>query len=128
MQHNAGEIVELAVRRQNINISQLSKRLNVNRRTLYNWFRQKKLHSDVIMEIGKAIHYDFSKDFEGELICLGYDQDLDTPQIQESSNDANAVFYWMEKYIALLEDYKRLVRKQGTQHMIFLITGYFCAN
>lgn len=111
MQHNAGEIVELAVRRQNVNISQLSKHLNVNRRTLYNWFRQKKLHADVILEIGKAIHYDFSKDFDGELAYFTYNQDLNDPKKDEPSNSDHAVLYWMEKYITLLEDYKRLVRK-----------------
>ena len=117
MQHNAGEIIELAVRRQNVNISDLSKRLHVNRRTLYNWFRQRKLHTDVILEIGKAINYDFSKDFEGEMIGFREIQDRNNPQKHEQQDAPNAVYYWMEKYITLLEDYKNLVRKQGSQKM-----------
>jgi AcrR family transcriptional regulator len=118
MEHNAGEIVELAVRRQNVNISELSKRLNVHRRTLYNWFRQKKLHSDVILEIGKAINYDFSNDFEGELNQLNYNQDLKSFKKDFQAEHPDSVYYWMEKYIALLEDYKRLVRKNSTHNML----------
>jgi len=113
MEHNAGEIVELAVRRQNVNISELSRRLHVNRRTLYNWFRQKKLHTDVIFEIGKVINYDFSHDFEGELSGFGFQEDLTVLKNDIQSDHPGSVYYWMEKYIALLEDYKKLVRKSS---------------
>ncbi|ATP56111.1 hypothetical protein CPT03_06365 [Pedobacter ginsengisoli] len=113
MEHNAGEIVELAVRRQNVNISELSRRLQVNRRTLYNWFRQKKLHTDVIFEIGKVINYDFTHDFEGELSGFGFKEDLIQYKNEGQSDHTNSVYYWMEKYIALLEDYKKLVRKSS---------------
>lgn len=128
MIYNAGEIIELAVRRQNVNISELSKQLNVNRRTLYNWFRQKKLHTDIILEIGKAINYDFSNDFEGELICFGHNEAPNLSQKDDNFNSNSTVYYWMQKYIALLEDYKRLVRKQDIQNIFSLITFYFCGN
>lgn len=94
---NAGEIVEHAVRRQHVNISELSRQMNVNRRTLYNWFRQKKLPLDVILSIGEVIRYDFSKEFKDE---------FQVPR-QDPSDDK---YYWMEKYITLLEDYKSLLQ------------------
>lgn len=111
MELNAGEIVELAVRRKNVNISELSRRLNVNRRTLYNWFRQKKLHADVICEIGKAINYDFSNDLNEGLHQLRPKSDFMALNGDHRFSQPDPVYYWMEKYIALLEDYKRLVRK-----------------
>lgn len=111
MELNAGEIVELAVRRKNVNISELSRRLHINRRTLYNWFRQKKLHTDVICEIGKVINYDFSNDFEEEFRQLTGKDDLMVLNVDHRLNPPDSVYYWMEKYIALLEDYKKLVRK-----------------
>lgn len=111
MELNAGEIVELAVRRKNVNISELSRRLHINRRTLYNWFRQKKLHADVICEIGKVINYDFSNDFEEEFRQLMGKDDLMVLNVDPRINPPDSVYYWMEKYIALLEDYKKLVRK-----------------
>nr|WP_068891970.1 hypothetical protein [Pedobacter panaciterrae] len=111
MEHNAGEIIELAVRRQNVNISDLSRRMRVNRRTLYNWFKQPKLHTDVIIEIGKAINHDFLPDFGGDFSDLGY---LPIYKDDASTNHSNSVYYWMEKYIALLEDYKRLAQRENS--------------
>lgn len=108
MQYNAGEIVELAVRKRNVNISDLSRRLKINRRTLYNWFSQKKLHTEVIVEIGKAIDYDFSKDFQDELVFF---KEPNFPKQEVDSEQQNTVYYWMEKYIDLLEDYKNLQLK-----------------
>lgn len=116
MVQNAGEIVELAVRRQNINISELSRRLQVNRRTLYNWFQQKKLPAEVIYSIGNAIEYDFSEDFHEGLKNL-------KPPPQTRKNDtgeltANSINYWMEKYITLLEDYKDLLQNKQLEQSI----------
>ncbi len=108
MVQNAGEIVELAVRRKNVNISDLSRKLRVNRRTLYNWFSQKKLHTDVIVEIGKAIDYDFSNDFDDELVFF---KEPNFPKQEIIPEQQNTVYYWMGKYISLLEDYKNLQLK-----------------
>ncbi|WP_449436902.1 hypothetical protein [Pedobacter steynii] len=44
----AGEILERAVLRQEISISELSKRMNVSKRTLYNWFGQRTLDKRVL--------------------------------------------------------------------------------
>ncbi|ETZ22038.1 helix-turn-helix transcriptional regulator [Pedobacter sp. V48] len=112
MEHNAGEIIELAVRRQNVNISDLSRRMHVNRRTLYNWFKQRKLHTDVIIEIGKAINHDFSADFQNDFRGLG---SVSAYKDESSSSHSDSVYYWMEKYISLLEDYKKLVQKGSHQ-------------
>ena len=115
MKLNAGEIVEHAVRRQNVNISELSRRMKVNRRTLYNWFQQKSLNADVIYGIGEVINYDFSKDFN---------QELETSKLKSKERGLNSktnkeygsqesVYYWMEKYISLLEDYKKLLQNSS---------------
>ncbi|PTS92675.1 hypothetical protein DBR11_26475 [Pedobacter sp. HMWF019] len=107
---NAGEIVELAVRRQNINISELSRRLQINRRTLYNWFQQKKLPSEVIYSIGNAIEYDFSADFHESLKNIKPPSHTGSKESKEIQ--ANSINYWMEKYISLLEDYKDLLQSR----------------
>jgi transcriptional regulator with XRE-family HTH domain len=112
---NAGEIVEHAVRRQNVNISELSRRMKVNRRTLYNWFQQKSLNADVICGIGQVINYDFSKDFNDELnssAVKGSARILNVKSDRDSKN-SETVYYWMEKYIALLEDYKKLLQESN---------------
>lgn len=109
---NAGEIVELAVRRQNVNISELSRQMHVNRRTLYNWFQQKELEMDVIVRIGSIINYDFSGDFHNDHKICRYD--FSTAQQLEISfntgkHSPDSTYYWMEKYSELLRDYKKLL-------------------
>lgn len=108
---NAGEILEHAVRRQNVNISELSRRMKVNRRTLYNWFHQEKLHLDVVCAIGQVINYDFSKEFQDEFLKSGIKLVVDeiTQQPTEQSQPQDSIYYWMNKYITLLEDYKALL-------------------
>jgi len=114
IQFNAGQLVELAVRRQNINISELSRKMNINRRTLYNWFRQETLSPSVIYSISQAIGYDFSNEFPEQFFKtrshsykIGQRDDA-----YISAEDAKE--YWMKKYISLLEDYKLLLEKSKT--------------
>ncbi|MEJ5961936.1 hypothetical protein [Pedobacter immunditicola] len=116
MKLNAGEIVEHAVRRQNVNISELSRRMKVNRRTLYNWFQQKSLNADVICGIGQVINYDFSKDFNEELETskLKSKERVLNPKVNKEYVAQESVYYWMEKYITLLEDYKKLLQNSSS--------------
>nr|WP_294869889.1 hypothetical protein [uncultured Pedobacter sp.] len=112
MKVNAGEIVELAVRRKNINISELSRRMQVNRRTLYNWFQQKQLPIDVIREIGKAIDYDFYSEFKDEFHKYGWSDIQDgalNPERTEQNSNQDILTHWMQKYITLLEEYNFLI-------------------
>ncbi|KAA8482056.1 hypothetical protein BDE36_1173 [Arcticibacter tournemirensis] len=55
-----GEIVEKQVRLSMVSITEVSKSLNVNRRTLYNWFSKPVIPAPVILNIGECIGYDFS--------------------------------------------------------------------
>ena len=107
---NAGEIVELAVRRKNINISELSRKMKVNRRTLYNWFQQETLTSSVIYSISQAIDYDFSQEFPENF----FNKLTNCQKTQEedcASETEGLHYYWMKKYITLLEDYRLLMEK-----------------
>ncbi|WP_129714894.1 hypothetical protein [Pedobacter sp. SYP-B3415] len=112
MVHNAGEIVELAVRRQNVNISELSRKLNVNRRTMYNWFQQRKLSAELVHTIGRMIQHDFSKDFADEQSIQALNKHVKhtSPASTEENGRPDAIYYWMEKYIQLLEEYKALLQ------------------
>lgn len=108
---HAGEIVELAIRRKEMSISEVSRYLHVNRRTLYNWFTKRELHPELILQIGRAINYNFHPHFESGFFGLGHEEELrskipDAPQMSE-----DLAFYWMGKYINLLEEYKGLLRK-----------------
>lgn len=107
----AGEIIEIAIRKQNVNISDLSRKLQVNRRTVYNWFQQKTLHSEVILSIGNIINYDFSEDFKDEFQkrgMYGLKDSMSTHHLDQTEQN-EIMYYWMEKYIALVKDYRKLL-------------------
>src|ERR1700712_2255472 len=63
MNTHQGQIIEYIVRKNGYNISSLAKALDINRRSMYNWFNQKELKWDVIRRIGLVIRHDFSKEF-----------------------------------------------------------------
>lgn len=105
---NNGEIVEHVIRRNNISISELSRRLRVSRRSIYNWFTQKNLSYDIILQIGEVLDYDFSSDFPDKLngrksnSSQVYQGDFQMNDLQNSAN------YWRNKYINLLEKYNEV--------------------
>ena len=111
---HAGSIIEKAVRRRNVSISSLSRKMNVNRRTLYNWFNKETLPSKIIGQIGKTIKYDFSSDFSN---TSAYPDlkfiESDPSTISKSEiSESQAYQYWMIKYIELLEKYNVLLVKK----------------
>ncbi|WP_036677950.1 helix-turn-helix domain-containing protein [Daejeonella oryzae] len=112
---HAGSIIEKVVRRKNVSISSLSRKLNVNRRTLYNWFNQETLPSKLIGKIGHNLGHDFSLEFSSALSGpdLKIIEDV-TMSMQRSENEnAETYQYWMCKYIELLEKYNALLVKNN---------------
>jgi hypothetical protein len=109
---NAGQILEHAIRSQNVNISELSRRMKINRRTLYNWFHQDRLQMDVISAIGKVINYDFSNEFKEEFLWSGPKFVNDEHAEQSTNKDLSqeSRYYWMQKYIVLLEEHAALLQ------------------
>lgn len=62
MKEHYGEIVEYVVRKNGVSITELADGLNVNRRTVYNYFQNKFLKQDIILKIGLLIRHDFSRE------------------------------------------------------------------
>jgi transcriptional regulator with XRE-family HTH domain len=105
-----GKIVEFIVRRHPLGLSEISRKVGVSRRTLYNWFENEKLSMNDIKKIGVAIDYDFSKELPVEI----YENSLSNLKYQETKalspdTEYRAVYYWMEKYIRLLEQYNEIL-------------------
>lgn len=110
MRLHQGQIVELAIRRNSINISEISRRMNVNRRSVYNWFSRDSLKIETICEIGYIINYDFSQDFPNEFAKEGYA--ISEKIINERNfvaDPVNSVHFWMNKYITLLEAHNEML-------------------
>ena len=108
MEKHYGQIVENAVRRSGYSLSDLAKELNVNRKTIYNWFTQKKLKSHIIYNVGIAIRHDFSKQFpelftSDEFRMIPNNQQLYSTFAQQSQDEEEEK--WKDQYITLLEIY-----------------------
>lgn len=102
-----GEILEHVVRRDRMGISELARRLNISRRTMYNWFEMDRLSIEVIRRIGLVIGHDFSAEFPEEFAKKSdYVDGESFTNIQNSlESSPTAVYYWMDKYIKLLEKF-----------------------
>jgi hypothetical protein len=110
MQHR-GEIVEKAVRQSGMPLTQLTKRLGKSRRWIYNAFENPSLSLDLIYEIGKIIHHDFST----EIIDLRTSRlhVLDGAELDYQQMPENSIEFWKNKYLILLEKYNALLEGKG---------------
>ncbi|WGQ11152.1 helix-turn-helix transcriptional regulator [Pedobacter gandavensis] len=105
MTPNKGDVIERIVRKK-IGISELSRKLQVSRTAIYNWFEYGQINLDTICKIGQAIDHDFTKEFPEEF-ANAQNSAADTPT--ENKDGANGVDYWINKYINLLEQYNDLL-------------------
>lgn len=108
---HVGNVLEQVLRMERIGISELSRKLKVSRRTIYNWFEQENLDLQIILEVGDIIGHDFTVELPESLArnnrhFLGAE---DTSPGKNTELDNNSVYFWMNKYISLLEKYNELL-------------------
>ena len=121
MNKHYGQLVEYIVRKDGYSLSDLAKELNINRRTIYNWFQTSNLRSDVIYRIGYVIRHDFSKEFP-ELFTkedfkgmYAAKKPAKFPSIVDSE-EVNK--QWMEKYVSLLERYNKALGDMSADEQV----------
>ena len=111
MQHK-GEIIEKAVRESGISITRLSIKMGRSRRWVYQIFEKRNVPMDYVLEIGKVIHHDFSKDIK---ILKEYKASVKVQTWDdvegEFFNDSEKAEYWKNKYLMLLEKYNGVLSK-----------------
>ena len=104
-----GEILEKAVRKTEFPISLLAKRLGKSRRHIYNLFDKSDLSLDILLQIGKIIQYDFSKDF-AELADVKERYHIDV--LNDPVSTYETLEYWKSKYFELLDEHKLLLKNK----------------
>ena len=107
MEHR-GEIIEQAVRKSGMSLVTISKKMGKSRRWLYLQFENPLVSLDVVLQIGKIIHYDFAqeiKEFNPTRMSL------EEPLVG-FKNEENSAEYWKNKYLKLLEDYSALLKEK----------------
>ncbi|AMR33496.1 hypothetical protein A0256_19755 [Mucilaginibacter sp. PAMC 26640] len=124
MEKHYGQIVEYIVRKNGYSITDLAAGLNVNRRTIYNYFQSKNVKYDVIYKIGLIVRHDFSKDFPELFTADQFDVDQrPKPTFHTIAAVTDDESYWQDKYIQLLETYnatltERIARKSQPQFSV----------
>ena len=110
-----GEVLERIVRRDRMGISELARRLNVSRRTMYNWFETERIGIEVIRRIGLIIGHDFSIEFPDEFAKRSDFADGESFVDASGASDQSAtvVYYWMDKYIKLLEKFNSVLSHEA---------------
>jgi predicted transcriptional regulator len=107
MKKHRGEMVERVVRESGYSLKSLAEHLKVSRRTLYNYFNQVDLSVELVMEIGRIIHYDFSP-----YLYANYAKGNSAPAraVTDAIVPEETAEYWRNKYIQLLEVHNALLR------------------
>lgn len=119
MDRHYGNLVERVIRRNGYSISELARLAKVNRRSIYNWFTQKKLKPEIIFRIGCALKHDFSEEFPELFTPEDFQKALNAPKMPEPEifhtvepGEQNSSSYWKNKYISALEELKELLQHQ----------------
>jgi transcriptional regulator with XRE-family HTH domain len=95
-----GELLEKAVRRKGLNLTELASALNITRRTLYNWFKQELIDKATMERISDIIQFEFNSTSSTPMVT----QNLMPNQVIIKDES-----YWQDKYIDLLERYSKLL-------------------
>lgn len=85
MKHR-GEILEKAVRNSGISITKLAKLIKISRRHLYNIFNKHDVNIETVIQIGKIIHYDFSKELKEISQLQKNEEDVDSISMFNETN------------------------------------------
>lgn len=119
MEKHYGEIIERTIRRNGYSISELSRLMKVNRRSIYNWFNQPKFKAEIIFKIGCALRHDFSNEFPELFSSDEFQKIFNSSRISTTdflADEDEKVNYWKDKYINLLEEYNQILTFTGNQH------------
>lgn len=110
MQHR-GEIIRKAVYDSGYTITDIAKSIGKSRKWMYLMFENSNVSLDIVLKIGKIIHYDFSEDIKE---FSGFLRTSTLPKTLYSKEETS-VDYWKDKYLQLLEEYNALLKKQDAK-------------
>ena len=109
MQHR-GEIIKKAIYKSGYPITELAKRLGKSRRWMYLMFENNNVSLDVVLQVGKIIHYDFTEEIKE---FNPYQNAINEP-VANYRKDESQAEYWKNKYLKLLEEYNEILKKGKT--------------
>ena len=105
MQHR-GEIIKGAIYKSGYPITGLAKRIGKSRRWMYQMFENSNVSLDIVLQIGKIIHYDFTEEIKE---FNPYQNAVNEPATDYKNEESQAE-YWKNKYLKLLEEYNEILK------------------
>ncbi|MFT6982403.1 MAG: putative transcriptional regulator [Crocinitomicaceae bacterium] len=107
-----GEIIKKIVHESGYSITTLAKRLNKSRRWVYYIFEKPNVSLDVVLQIGKILHHDFSLEMKGVTLYSMQNQEAQTVADRRAFNsEKEEIQHWKEQYYSLLEKYNDLLER-----------------
>lgn len=107
MQHR-GEIIRKAVYNSGYTITEIAKSIGKSRKWMYLMFDNSNVSLDLVLKIGKIIHYDFTD----EIKELGLSIKLKNELSSNFENEESSAEHWKNKYLKLLEEYNELLKQK----------------
>jgi predicted transcriptional regulator len=107
-----GEIIKNAVHESGYSITTLAQRMKKSRRWVYYIFEKPNVSLDVVLEIGKIIHHDFSTEMKG--VSLYATQNTPSKKVHDRrvfNTTDEELHHWKEQYYSLLEKYNDLLER-----------------
>jgi predicted transcriptional regulator len=99
-----GQTVENAVRGSGMSITAISHKLNVSRKTIYNYFEDPELDLKIVKRFEQILHTSI---ISQDQLMVNYNNPEGLPLTAEKE-----AAYWRAKYIDLLERYTQLLEKK----------------
>ncbi|MEJ6981345.1 hypothetical protein WG906_12835 [Pedobacter sp. P351] len=115
---HVGKLIEDVIRSNYISISSVARKIHVNRRSVYNWFKQSDLRPYTLHRICDVLVYEFSvklpEYFNEEYIDKKSFRSPSEERVETIDADpvTNSAEYWINKYIYLLEKYNEVLAKR----------------
>jgi hypothetical protein len=90
----------------------------MNRRSIYNWFKQEDLKQEIIFRIGYAIDHDFSRECPELFISHDFIKITAHESAYQDIRRENKVDdFWKNKYLHLLEEYTQLLSENARNRL-----------
>jgi hypothetical protein len=98
-----GELLERAIRRTGLDITDLAVALGVDRRAICSWFTMEVIDKSIMDRISHIIKHDYSTGDRKAAIIK-----LKTKESSPLRDDA----YWKDKYLIFLQRYSELIKNK----------------
>ncbi len=98
-----GNVLKAVVKRSDLHISQIVKRMGYSRSSYYIHIADAELAFEILERYGKVLNYDFSEEFPEMIKYISFEvPEADSKNVDQLAKERDR---WRDKYFNLLEKY-----------------------